>query len=66
MTTPKKCPGFDTFHDLDAFLCKCPHCGKEKEIFSGEFDEKHVCQGCGKQIDFTQCSIEGPKLKESP
>ncbi|MDY7033341.1 MAG: hypothetical protein SVY10_15720 [Thermodesulfobacteriota bacterium] len=64
MTTPKHCPGFDLYHNLDAFICKCPSCGKEKEIFADEFDSKHKCPGCGKEIDFTQCSIEGPKLKE--
>jgi len=39
-------------------MCKYPNCGKEKEIFSDEFDRKHVCSGCGKEIDFTKCSIE--------
>jgi len=58
MTTPRHCPGFDYFKHLRAFLCTCPNCGKEKEIFSDEFDQKHTCSGCGKEIDFTKCTIE--------
>jgi uncharacterized protein (DUF983 family) len=30
----------------------CPNCGKKTEIFSGEFDKKHTCKECGKEIDF--------------
>ncbi|RJP58167.1 MAG: hypothetical protein C4549_04160 [Deltaproteobacteria bacterium] len=60
MSTPKKCPNFYLYHDLDGFICKCPNCGKEKEIFADEFDKEHVCTACGKKIDFTVCSIEGP------
>ena len=63
MSTPTKCPGFDQFHNLDGFMCKCPNCGKEKEIFADEFDEKHICGGCNEEIDFTQCTIEGPRMK---
>jgi len=59
MTTPRHCPGFEQFKSLKALVCKCPNCGKEKEIFSDEFDRKHVCPGCGKEIDFTKCPIEG-------
>jgi len=43
MTTPRHCPGFEQFKSLKAFTCKCPNCGKEKEIFSDEFDRKHMC-----------------------
>jgi uncharacterized protein (DUF983 family) len=57
-TTPQHCPGFEQFKKLKAFSCKCPGCGKEKEIFSDEFDKTHTCSGCGKEIDFTQCSLE--------
>ena len=32
--------------------------GKEKEIFSDEFDKPHVCSECGKEIDFTRCTLE--------
>jgi hypothetical protein len=46
MTTPRHCPGFEQFKSLKAFTCKCPNCGKEKEIFSDEFDRKHVCSEC--------------------
>ena len=59
MTTPRHCPGFEDLKNLKAFTCKCPNCGKEKEIFSDEFDKRHVCSGCGQEIDFTRCSIEG-------
>ena len=59
MTTPRHCPGFEDLKNLKAFTCKCPNCGKEKEIFSDEFDKRHVCSGCGEEIDFTKCSIEG-------
>jgi len=39
-------------------MCKCPNCGKEKEIFSDEFDRPHTCSGCNEPIDFGKCSIE--------
>jgi uncharacterized protein (DUF983 family) len=58
MTTPRHCPGFEVSKNLKAFTCKCPNCGKEIEIFSDEFDRKHVCSGCGKEIDFTKCTLE--------
>lgn len=57
MTTPKHCPGFEQFKTLQSFSCKCPECGEEKEIFSDEFDKKHVCKKCGKDIDFTKCTL---------
>jgi len=59
MTKPIHCPGFANFKHLKSFSCKCPGCGQEKEIFSDEFDRAHVCEGCGKEIDFTQCTLEG-------
>jgi hypothetical protein len=43
MTTPQHCPGFEQIRNLKSFVCKCPNCGKEKEIFSDEFDQKHRC-----------------------
>jgi ribosomal protein S27E len=58
-TTPKQCPGFEQFKSLKSFTCKCPGCGKEKEIFSDEFGKSHKCDSCGKSIDFTQCKLEG-------
>ncbi len=64
MSTPQECPGFYQKHNLEAFICKCPNCGKEKEIFADEFKEKHVCMGCGKPFDFSQCTLEYPKFKE--
>jgi uncharacterized protein (DUF983 family) len=59
VTTPQHCPGFQQFKHLQSFVCKCPNCGKEREIFSDEFDKKHICKGCGKHIDFTQCTLDG-------
>lgn len=58
MSTPMHCPGFQAHKNLTSFACKCPNCGKEKEIFSDEFDRPHTCSGCGQEIDFTVCSIE--------
>lgn len=58
MTTPKHCPGFQDFKQLRSFDIKCPNCGKEKEIFSDEFDRKHTCSGCSEEIDFTQITLE--------
>jgi uncharacterized protein (DUF983 family) len=57
-TTPQHCPGFEQFKHLKSFVCKCPKCGKEIEIFSDEFEKKHTCAGCGEPIDFTQCTPE--------
>ncbi len=56
MSTPQHCPGWEKFKSLTSFVCKCPECGKEKEIFSDEFNKQHVCQGCGKPIDFSKCA----------
>jgi len=59
MSTPQHCPGWEQFKNLKSFVCKCPDCGTEKEIFSDEFDKSHVCISCKKQIDFTQCTLSG-------
>ncbi len=58
-TTPQHCPGYEQFKSLKSFICKCPSCGESKEIFSDEFDKTHRCSGCGEEIDFTQCTLEG-------
>jgi hypothetical protein len=58
VSTPKHCPGFEQFKHLTTLSCRCPICGKDKEIFSDEFDKAHICSGCGKEIDFTKCSLE--------
>ncbi|SMC20739.1 hypothetical protein SAMN02746041_01003 [Desulfacinum hydrothermale DSM 13146] len=55
MTTPEHCPGFEQFKDLQSFVCKCPNCGQEQEIFSDEFNKEHRCSKCGKMIDFKVC-----------
>ncbi len=57
--TPKECPGFEQFKHLKAFLCKCPECGTEVEIFSDEFDKPKKCPKCDKPIDFTKCELQG-------
>lgn len=57
-TTPLHCPGLQAHKNLSSFTCKCPNCGKEKEIFSDEFDRPHTCSGCDQPIDFTQCEYE--------
>ncbi len=58
MSTPVHCPGFEANKNLSSFICKCPKCGKEKEIFSDEFDRPHTCPQCKEQIDFSQCTIQ--------
>jgi DNA replicative helicase MCM subunit Mcm2 (Cdc46/Mcm family) len=58
MWTPQHCPGFEAHKELTSFVCKCPQCGKELEIFSDEFDKPRKCPGCKEPVDFTQCSIE--------
>ncbi len=57
-TTPQHCPGYEQFKSLKTFDCKCPSCGQSKEIFSDEFEKTHRCNGCGEEIDFTQCTPE--------
>ena len=66
MSIPRHCPGFEQFKDLKSFLCKCPRCGKEVEIFSDEFDKKHTCKGCHQEIDFTKCTLTGGASDPSP
>ena len=66
MSTPTHCPGFQQFRNLNSFVCRCPECNKEKEIFSDEFNHTHTCSGCGKPIDFSRCSLEGSAGDNSP
>lgn len=66
MTTPQHCPGFEMFKNLQSFLCRCPKCGQEKEIFSDEFQKSHTCKKCGQEIDFTKCSIEARGSTSDP
>ena len=54
MTTPQHCPGFEQFKNLNLFVCICPECGAENEIFSDEFDKKHICLKCGEKIEDKQ------------
>lgn len=57
-STPQHCPGFTEFKNLKSFECACPECGEKKEVFSDEFNRSHVCDNCGNEIDFTQCTLE--------
>ncbi|MDO9125029.1 MAG: hypothetical protein Q7V12_11515 [Deltaproteobacteria bacterium] len=66
MIIPRHCPGFEQFKNLKSFFCKCPNCGKEAEIFSDEFDRKHTCRGCHREIDFTKCTFMGGASDSSP
>jgi len=66
MITPQHCPGFEQFKSMQSFSCKCPNCGQEKEIFSDEFDKAHICKKCGKEIDFTKCSISAAGSTDAP
>jgi len=66
MSTPMHCPGYQELKNLKSFVCKCPECGKEKEIFSDEVNRSHTCSGCGKDIDFTKCSLEGQAATPGP
>lgn len=56
--TPQHCPGFEQFKTLKSFVCHCPGCGAEKEIFSDEFNKTHKCDKCHAEIDFTKCTLE--------
>ena len=58
MTTPQHCPGHEQFKNLSSFNCRCPHCGKEYEIFSDELHRKHACKGCGTEIDLTRYELD--------
>jgi uncharacterized protein (DUF983 family) len=66
MTTPQHCPGFEQLKNLQSFLCGCPNCGQEKEIFSDEFEKTHICKKCGNEIDFTKCSIYAAGSTDAP
>lgn len=66
MSTPRHCPGLEEFKNLKSFLCNCPSCGKEIEIFSDEFDKKHVCRGCQKEVDFGKCTLRAAGADETP
>ncbi len=64
--TPQHCPGFTNFKNFKSFMCKCSECGKEKEIFSDEFDRPQTCTGCGKPTDFEQCTLSGEAKSTEP
>ena len=66
MSTPNHCPGFKNFKHLESFMCNCPECGAEVEIFSDEFDKQHKCRKCGVPIDFNSCSLHGKGGSDEP
>ena len=66
MTTPQHCPGWESFKNLKAFICKCNHCGAKKEVFSDEFQNTHKCPVCGKEIDFSTCEYEAGGSAKTP
>ncbi len=66
MSTPQHCPGFQQFKDLKSFVCKCPNCGREIEIFSDEFNRPHTCKGCKQPVDFTQCRLDAEAHRTEP
>ena len=55
--TPQHCPGFEQFKHLKSFVCNCPECGAQIEIFSDEFDRRHVCPKCRKEVNFKKSTI---------
>lgn len=66
ISIPRHCPGFQELRNLKSFTCQCNHCGEPLEIFSDEFDRPHYCAGCGQQIDFAQCVLEGAAGTSEP
>ena len=66
MTTSTHCPGFESFKNLKSFICKCTHCGAEKEVFSDEFDRKHACAKCHQQMDFGECQFHAGSDDRTP
>jgi ribosomal protein S27E len=58
MTMSTHCPGFNDLKSLKSFTCKCPDCGKEKEVFSDELNKPQKCSGCGKELDLSKCVSE--------
>jgi len=66
MSTPEHCPGFEQFKNLKSFVCQCPNCGKETDIFSDEFNKRHICKGCNQEIDFTKCTLRAGASAASP
>ena len=65
-STPQHCPGFQRFKELSSFVCNCPQCGAEIEIFSDEFDRPHTCPSCHKPVDFSQCTLDASAGSEAP
>jgi hypothetical protein len=55
-------PGHKPFQGVSNF----PNCGKEIEIFSDEFDKKHVCRDCHMEVDFGKCSLRASASTDQP
>jgi hypothetical protein len=58
MDTTQHCPGLEDIKNLKSFICICSNCGKEKEIFSDELIRQHICSGCDKELDISQCKVD--------
>jgi transcription initiation factor IIE alpha subunit len=59
VSTPHELAVFDQFENLESFLCICPVCAEEIEIFSDAFEKELSCPKCGEPIDFTKCILVG-------
>ena len=57
MTTPQHCPGFNDVKNLKSFVCKCPGCKKEKEIFLKRIKNITGSEGKNPPLDFKDCVI---------
>ena len=57
MKSSQHCPGFEALRELESFLCTCPECKEEIEVFSDELHKKHICPKCGQQIDCGECPL---------
>ncbi len=66
MSTPAHCPGFQEMKNLSSFVCRCPECGQEREIFSDEFKRPQTCSACGKPIDFSRCTLDATSKDYTP
>ncbi len=59
MTDTQRCPGKELNKTLQSYICKCPECGKENEIFSDELNKTQKCTACGVVLDTSQCTLDG-------
>ncbi len=48
---------FTNNNEIQPYICVCPECGNENEIFMGEFKNRQICVSCGCKIEFLKCAI---------